>query len=183
MPDMYGVVDGVYFCNQDRDKELNNRIAARNIPSQPLQPQFSLRPVPTKYTKLPIVDQRSIAQVPINCAPAYNTTNVFNPGNAEGPWSGFANKINTESDLKNMFFALQNCDQSVYVPKSTSDLYNMQVTPQEVNNPHELLFHQEEFNPFNPNRCDVGKDFFNNHTRVQRLEKANPPKGESEINK
>ena len=28
---MYGVVNGVYFCNTDRDAELNRRLAEREI--------------------------------------------------------------------------------------------------------------------------------------------------------
>jgi hypothetical protein len=176
MPDMHGVIDGAFFCNDGRVEELNKRLAARNVPSQPLQPQFSIRSVPTKYSKLPILDQRSVPSVPITCDPPYSTTTVFNPGNAQGPWSGFAKNVNVESDLKSMFFALQNCDQSAYVPNSNSDLYNTRVAAQPVHNPHSLLFNNEEFNSFNPNKCDVGNDFFNNHTRQQRLTRINKPK-------
>ena len=30
-----------------------------------------------------------------------------------------------------------------------------------------LLFKQEKFAPFNPNMCNLGKDRFNNFTRIQ----------------
>ena len=99
-----------------RDVELSNRIAARNMPSRPLQPQFSMRPVSTKYALLPIIDRRAPASVPIHKEPTYSVENVFNPGDAQAPWSGFATNVNDESSLRGMFFALQNCEQKEYVP-------------------------------------------------------------------
>ena len=42
---MYGVIDGLYYCNLNRASELNERISSRNVPSNPLQAQFSGRPV------------------------------------------------------------------------------------------------------------------------------------------
>ena len=45
---MYGVVNGVYQCNQERTVELDERIYDRLWPSTPLQPQYSIRPVSTK---------------------------------------------------------------------------------------------------------------------------------------
>ena len=54
MDKMYGVTDGVYICNQERADELNNRISSRNIPSNGLQPQYSIRPTCTKYGYMPI---------------------------------------------------------------------------------------------------------------------------------
>ena len=38
---MYGVVDGLYYCQQNRVSELNERISSRNVPSEPLPPSFS----------------------------------------------------------------------------------------------------------------------------------------------
>ena len=57
------------LCNNDRDNELNRRLMERNIPSAPLQPQFSQRPVPTKYALLPILDRRAPAKVPLDNVP------------------------------------------------------------------------------------------------------------------
>ena len=62
---MYGVVNGAYICNIARDNELNIRIAERNIPSKPLEPAFSLRPISTKYTLMPTVDEYKEHSVPI----------------------------------------------------------------------------------------------------------------------
>ena len=50
---MYGVVNGLYYCNLDRNLELDNRIYERNIPSAQLQPSFSIRPVSTNSRKHP----------------------------------------------------------------------------------------------------------------------------------
>ena len=52
-----GLPHDLYICNIKRDEELSNRIAERNIPSAYLEPQFSQRPVSTKYALLPIVDR------------------------------------------------------------------------------------------------------------------------------
>ena len=40
-----------------RTEELNQRISSRNIPSNQLQAQFDIRPVSSKYAKMPIVDR------------------------------------------------------------------------------------------------------------------------------
>ena len=103
---MYGVVNGVYQCQQERTSELDDRIYDRLWPSAPLQPQYSTRPVSTKYALMPIVDQRVKPKVALGNYPIYNTTHVFNPGTAQAPWSGFSTNINTESRLRNQFFAL-----------------------------------------------------------------------------
>lgn len=35
---MYGVVNKLFLCQNERVDELNERISSRNIPSEPLQP-------------------------------------------------------------------------------------------------------------------------------------------------
>jgi hypothetical protein len=168
---MYGVVKGVYYCNIETNEELNNRISERNIPSAPLQPQFSSRAVSTKYSMLPIFDRRVDPSVPIDRQPTYNVSDVFNPGNAGSPWSGFASNINKESSLRNQFFALQKCGQSSYIPSSSSDMYNVVVSGRNERQPFPELFKEQKFNSFNPNTCEIGKDMFNNFTREQLLDK------------
>ena len=161
-----GLPNGVYSCQQNRNQELNNRIYNRNISSGPLQPQFSIRSVPTRYTLMSIVDEHPTYTVPLHKYPTYSTSKIFNPGNAQSPWSGYATSVNNESKLRNLFFGLQNCNQNVYVPSSKSDLYNTTVPP-----PNQIisseLFINEEFYPFNPNTLNVGKEIFNNFTRNQ----------------
>jgi hypothetical protein len=149
--------------------ETNSRIYDRNIPSQILQPYIDVRPVLTKYSYFPIVDPRKELHVKSLQVPTYNTRNVFNPGNTQSPWSGFASNINVETELRNQIYALQKCSQSVYVPSSKSDLYEYKFKTITQANPHELLFQNNSFPDFNPNPDQniVGTNLFNNSTRTQ----------------
>ena len=162
-------------CNQQQEsvskiqQQTNTRIYDRNIPSQMLQPYLDVRPVMTKYSYLPIVDPRKPINVPLTVQPTFSPHTVFNPGNTDSPWSGFASKINLESELRNQIYALQKCSQAVYVPSSNSDLYNYGFTPNASSQTHSLLFQQDNFNSFNPNPDTkiVGGDMFFNSTRSQ----------------
>ena len=166
---MYGLVDGVYYCNPTKDIELSQRISERNVPSRQLQPAFSIRPVSTKYSLLPIVDSRPKPNVEIERQPTYNVSTVFNSGNAQAPWSGFASNVDTESSLRSQFFALQTCEQSEYVPSSNSDMYQVTAVGRMEQQPFPGLFQEQKFRQFNPNTCGVGTDMFNNCTREQLL--------------
>jgi len=110
-------------CVSEIHNTTNRRIYDRNVPSQMLQQYIDVRPVMTKYSYLPIVDPRKEVDVRMKQYPTFNPHTVFNPGNTQSPWSGFASNINTESELRNQIYALQKCSQSVYVPSSNSDLY------------------------------------------------------------
>jgi len=152
----------------------NQRLYDRNVPSQFLQPYLNVRPVMTKYSIMPIVDPRAPTRVPMEQMPVYSPEKVFNPGNAQAPWSGFASAINTESELRNQIYALQSSSQSVYVPNSTSDLYQYSFNNQNQDSqrakhlqPFQTLFKEEKFNSFNPNPENVGNGLFNNYTRQQ----------------
>lgn len=164
---MYGVVNGVYFCNTNRVEALNNRIFERNIPSSQLQAQFGMRPVSSKYAIMPIYDRRPVPQEKIIKQPSYNINKTFNPGNATAPWSGFAGHINDESRLRRQFFALQNCDQPDYVPSTNSDMYVNEVQGTNEVQPFPDLFTQQQFQDFDPNVCNLGNNMFDNCTRVQ----------------
>ena len=158
--------NGCYYCNIEKDVELSNKIYERNIPSRPLQPQFSMRSVSTKFSYFPIVDPRTPAQlVPIEPQPTYDVETVFNPGTTQAPWAGFATNIDKESTLRNQFFALQNCDQRYYVPSTSSDLYESIIPVTNNVQKHPLLFKQQQFNKFNANPYGTGQELFNNHTR------------------
>ena len=166
---VYGVEQGGRNCNLKRSMELNNRISERNIPSAPLQPQFSIRPVSTKYDHMSIIDRRNVPTVPLKRVPTHNVAMNFNPGNAQAPWEGFAANINNESTLRNQFFAIQNCDKAVYIPSSKSDLYDVKVGGRVEVQPHMGLFVEPELAPFNPNPYheNVGHNTFHNSTREQ----------------
>ncbi len=164
---MYGVVDGGYQCNLDRTLELSQRMAARNVPSAPLQPQFGIRPVSTKYAIMPIVDRRAPVTVPMEIEPTYSPELVFNPGSAHAPWSGFASAVNEESVLRNQFFGLQRCEQGEYIPGTTSSLYNPSVHATQAPQPFPLLFSSPELDGFDPDPCRLAKKLFNNSTRME----------------
>ena len=153
---------------------MNTRIYDRNIPSQMLQPYIDVRPVMTKYSYFPIVDSRKQINVPLQQAPTYNVKNVFNPGNTQSPWSCFASGINLESELRGQIYALQKCDQAVYVPNSNSDLYKHSFKPASSSSSsssqtHNLLFKKENFCEFNPLPNGVNMGLFNNSTRTAML--------------
>jgi hypothetical protein len=164
---MNGGLNEELFCNSNRVEDLNKRIYSRNIPSQKLQSQFDIRPVSTKYAIMPIFDRREISTVPIEKMPIYNIEHTFNPGNDQGPWSGFASNINNESRLRNQFFAQQRADQAAYIPSTKSDMYNVEVIGQPVQQPFPDLFANQVFMPFNPNVCGIGGNLFDNCVRQQ----------------
>ena len=161
--------DFVYLNNIERTEELSKRIYNRNIPSKPLQPQFSLRSVSTKYDLMPIMDRRVTPNVPIKEEPVYNVKNVFNPGTASAPWNGFVSHVDDESHLRNQFFALQKSCQSTYIPSSTSDMYQHEVYSGSVQNeqPFPSLFMNQILSSFNPNTHGIARSTFENCTRQQ----------------
>jgi hypothetical protein len=153
-----------------RTNSNNVRIYQRNVPSHPLQPYFDSRPVPTKYSFMPIVDPRKQNSVPVTQLATYNPEHTFNPGTAMAPWSGFSSNVNKESMLRNQIYALQSCSQSVYVPKSKSDLYQVHWKQNEsIHQPFPNLFKDEVFDNLNPNPNPelVGFALYNNATRQQ----------------
>ena len=164
-----GIPNGISYGQNDRVDELNNRIFDRFHPVQGLKPNFDIRPVQTKYAHFPIVDRRSQLLVNTDIA-EYSTGQFFVP--SVGRITGFINNVNTESNLRNQFFALQHgADQGVYVPSSDSDMYKVPVSASsnQYANPHHKLSEIPVFdNAPNPNTNPaIGKDFFMNNTRTQ----------------
>ena len=162
------------MCNNNLESSMqivevsNERIFARNFPSQNIQPYLSVRPVMTKYSILPIVDPRTAATVPMHIEATYNPKYTFNPGNTVSPWSGFASNVNVESELRNQIYALQKCSQSVYVPSAESDLYQLSMKNNQIyNQPFPDLFKTDLYSDFNPNTEQIAKGQFYNHTRQQ----------------
>lgn len=165
---MFGVVNGLYYCNLERTHELDNRMYDRNIPSAQLQTVVDMRPVSTKYDLMSVVDRRVIPTVPLVSQPSFNINNTFNPGNLKSPWSGYAVHVNDESRLRNQFFANQNNAHAHYIPSSDSDMYRVKVDGgiKDIQT-HKQLFKTETFAPFDPSICNIGNNIFNNYTRQQ----------------
>ena len=168
---LYGVPEGVYYGQNERVDELNNRIQSRHFADSPLEPNFNPRSVPTKYSHFPIINRRKPIQESAIQYPNYHLNANFNPGSARAPPSGFINNVDTETFLRNQFFANQHgCDQNVYVPSSNSDLYKISIVSRPSVQPHEDLFEQPQFSQTpHPNLVDtqIGNDKFFNHTRTQ----------------
>lgn len=167
--EFYGVVNGAYSNHHDRLGEINQRISERNIPSAALRPAFDVRPLSSKYAMMPILESRPVPTAPLANYTHFTTETVFNPGNAKAPWRGWAERVNVESSLRNQFFALQRNDRAVYVPNSTSDLYQVHIDAREVEQPNPYLFDNgaTHFAPMNPNPHNLGKLTFDNSTRFQ----------------
>jgi hypothetical protein len=171
---MVGVVEGVLYGQNCRVDELNDRIFDRFHPDHALPPNFDSRPVQTKYALFPMLDKRMPSNVPIESNYDYSMeTNFTPPVSSYGPVSGYINNVNTESTLRNQFFALQKgADQSVYVPSSNSDLYKVTVVSRPEEQPYPLLFENgiaidKTLHSNIRNNPNIGKDLFHNYTRTQ----------------
>jgi len=172
---MVGVVEGVFYGQNCRVDELNDRIFDRFHPDHTLPPNFETRPVSTKYSLFPMMDKRMPAKVPIESNYDYSLeTNFTPPVMASGPVNGFVNNVNVESSLRNQFFALQKgADLGEYIPSKESDLYKVTVVSRPEEQPYPLLFEQGlhiDRTTVHPNvlACpNIGKDNFHNYTRTQ----------------
>ena len=166
---MQGVIHGVRYYNQERLNELNKRISNRNIPSQQLDITFDPRSVTTRRSIFPIADCHAPSETPIITNNPYDTRSHFNPG-SKAPYFGYANRVDEESRVQNMFMPNQKFDaHTEFVPSSKSDLFNEPIihTSKPVIQSHPLLFNKQQFNTFNPNPHNMGKNVMNNHTRQQ----------------
>jgi len=123
------------------ESSTNAAIFSRNVAGKKgPEVWYDPRPVSTKYATMPIVD-------PVR----------LGAKNAANPPNRYAQSINEESVLQNRMFALQRCDQAVYVPSSKSSLYDQRPTPStSVARKLEAAAHGEHH------------QLFNNDTRSQR---------------
>ena len=169
-----GMIAGVHREPLIRESEtlndINNRIQSRHFPDFPLEPNFSSRPVSTKYNLMPTTTRNSNPEptIPIKNyvqhIPAFN----FNPATRNGPWKTYATNVDTESVLRNQTMALQRSSQAVYVPSTESDLYNVHIMSQPVDQIYGRLFDKTTFEKTSHANLDkIGVDRFNNDTRLQ----------------
>lgn len=165
----------------ERTNVINNEIYDRNIPSQVLQPMFSTAPQSTKFTYMPVLDTPFSTNTSPNNYNIYSPSSTFYGGNSKAPWSGFANNVDTETELRNQMYGLQHDSLGTYIPPSHSSLYttansignsnkNKQYSQEEQQffNTSDL-FTPQKFSSFNPNihSDEVGFSLFNNSTRQQ----------------
>lgn len=159
-----------------RTEELNDRIYLRNVPDTHLENWFSPAAQSTRFIKMPIVCGRGRVSsagapntIPVVHAP-YNTERDFAGMTRTAPFRGFSTKIDTESSLRNQFYALQKSPQAVYIPSSTSDLYNVSAVGRYEEQTHPGLFAIPELKTSehpNLSNSGIGVDRWFNHTRTQ----------------
>jgi len=179
--EMYGVVHGVFYGQNEWVEDLNTRISKRNYADHALPPNFSPMPVQTRFVKFPALDiyRKPIVQIEGNYDYGLET-NFTPPLMSVGPVSGFLNRVNTESNLRNQYFALQKgAGQGVYIPDKNSDLYRVYLPYTEGEQTHPLLFENmpldQTVHPNVVSEPNVGADLFNNNTRTQLKELTFPP--------
>ena len=163
-------VPGILYGQNERVDELNSRILARFQPDVKLQPNINVRAVSTKYSHFPVVEERAQSKVPLS---NYPSTNKFIPVNSNGPVAGYFSNVNTESCLRNQYFAIQRgAPQGQYVPSSKSDLYTVEMAHPSIieAQPYPGLFDKYQQDPFiKPSKLnpEVGANTFLNNTRIQ----------------
>jgi hypothetical protein len=113
------ILNKKYIIFMDRVEELNKRMQQRNITETTPAFYFSPRPVPTKYTTLPIADQIAPSSVDIAYTKSYNMQIDYLPASS-APWSGFADNIDIDTQLKK---------EKNYIPSSKSSLYTKPKIP------------------------------------------------------
>ena len=170
---IFGLPKYLYRGQQGRTDELSYRSLERTVPDKPLAPNFSPRPVLSKYALYPMLDSRMPATVPITPNYDYSlSTNFTPPVMKTGPVSGFINHVQEESILRNQIHPLSKSkEENVYIPSSESDLYKVSIHASPSNQPHPELFTEQSFSqethPNMRNQPKIGMDRFNNNTRVQ----------------
>lgn len=168
-----GLPNGVYIGQQDRTDELNHRILERTVPNEALAPNFSPRPVLSRYARFPMLDARMPAETPIKPNYDYSgETNFTPPVQRIAPVSGFINNVHTETILRGQERILEkNDDKTTYIPSSDSDLYKTYVTSTPSVQPYPDLFvtptFSQELHPNVRNQPNLSNGTFHNFTRTQ----------------
>ena len=176
-----GLIEGVHrqliVGQHERLDEINDRIKSRQFSDYPLEPNFSFRPVSTKYSLMPIMAKNSnpAPHVPLKPQFEHIVEMNFNPATRNGPYKTYARNVDTETVLRNQTMAAQNASQSVYVPSSDSDLYKTSIVSRPVEQPYRHLFDKPSFvQGVHPNLTNagsnIGKQQFFNSTRTQLRE-------------
>jgi len=140
----------------NRVDELNQRLAERNKGDEP-QFYFSPRPVATKYTMFPVIDDRTYPKVPITTKPVFDTTRHFLPGTS-APYSGKMDQVDTETNL---------IRPKEYKMAPTSDLYETVIPVTPSTQPFPLLFSRVLMKPKTTTYPE--KQFFHNDTRIKNI--------------
>jgi hypothetical protein len=143
----------------------------RNVPECNLEPYYTPRAYSTKYSRFPVVfHEKTKTKI---TSSVYNPTRDFAPTTTTPPFNGYSDNITIENTLRNQYYALQKSNQAVYIPSSTSDLYNVTAVGRECVQTHPLLFHTDQFEPsvaatqHATANGKIGGGVWCNHTRNQ----------------
>jgi hypothetical protein len=193
------IPQGIHYGQFDRLESINQAMYDRNVPhgNAGLRPNLETRSVPTKNILFSAVQEHRTSSVPLDRFPPYNpytrmnakrslesvvggfqppdhNEQVYAPIQAKGPTDYFLANVDTESTLRNQYFALQHgADAGVYVPSSTSDLYRVNVATgsHPDQQPFPSLFNHGGYNtttnPYIDDSPHIGKDTFHNCTQTQ----------------
>ena len=167
---VYGAQQGLILGQDERVDELNERLQSRHFSDQPLQPNFDPRSTPTKYARFPMIERRAVPTVPIESGTPFDIRTNFSPATDRGPVGAFLANIDTDTVLRGYYNALQKgADQSVYVPKSSSDLYHLPtVVGRQETQTHPALFERQTYSTTGSEyAAQLGNQPFSNYTRQQ----------------
>ena len=132
MPSFQSSVDAYQMYDVDGDAHRRNAaLLARRTPDRPLEPTFMHAPIDTKHQVFPSNDRANPSSYKNDLNgmeaqyPPFNPETDFIPGTAvKGPWSGYVQRFDVESVLRQRPFAHQRyCDPTEYVPPVESHLY------------------------------------------------------------
>jgi len=154
---IFGAQEGIISGQHDRVEELNTKIYDRNSNECNTKnaPIFEPRPMPTKQSVFPILNLRNTSSALLS---TFDYDKVC------------SNNVHVENVLQHRIFALQKgANQAIYVPSSTSDLYQVSIPFTPSLQPFPALFAEPAFESgVHPNsRPHIGNDTFGNNTRVQ----------------
>jgi hypothetical protein len=156
-----------YECKDvDTRNFINRPISQRIIPSSNMETAYINHPASTRKVLMPVIDCRKESSVEKMNYSTYHPSKTFHPGQT-APYNGYATHIDHESTLFNRFAPLQRGGQHLFVPSSRSELYNEHRYSNGQPIQFKELNKQELFNPFNPNKCNLANNLFQNHTRQQ----------------
>jgi hypothetical protein len=168
---IHGIPKGLIVGQHARTDEINSRVSMRQFSDRPLAPNFNPRPVPTKYALFPIHDRRTTPLETIHAVPSHNVATNFSPATQNGPVETYLANIHTETLLRNQTVSLQKgAPQGVYMPSSSSDLYQTAVYGRTEEQTHPSLFSREKYQTQTSqviSESGIGKNTFFNHTRTQ----------------
>lgn len=168
MSELYGLQQGIQYGQNARVEELNSRILERFAPEVLLKQNIDMRPVSTKYSRFPLIE--TVKKPTVDLRQYSDYSGEFAPTQGIGPINGF--NANTESELRNQFFALQKAPQAVFIPSSNSDLYKVTMANPSRQEPQPFsgLFDKYIMDSNLPIRNadpKIGQDMFFNSTRTQ----------------